>query len=252
MRNRQLNIIFLAFGLGFLISCSENEPEELFVVNNCNCIDEENHTYGSVVDIDQNIYNTVTIGSQEWMAENLKTKTYNDGTLIPNKKNDVDWLNNTAGAYCWYNNNEAKYKEQYGALYNSYVIETEKICPIGWHIPSEDEWLELYYFIMDDMDVNGFGVADLLATPRCWYYNEIEERFGIDHYGFSALGAGQRNGGIFIDLGFGAYWWTSSEYINDDDWTIYCLTPTQRLGIYLPYPVNFPKNSGLSIRCVKD
>lgn len=98
---------------------------------------------GQVTDIDGNTYKTVTIGEQTWMAEDLKTATYNDGTEIPNvtvtEDNELDSLNK--GAYAWYDNEESR-GETYGALYNWYAVKTGKLCPDGWHVPSDEEWKE--------------------------------------------------------------------------------------------------------------
>jgi uncharacterized protein (TIGR02145 family) len=252
MRNKQLNIIFLAFGLGFLISCSEYVPDELFIVNNCDCIDEENHTYGSVIDIDQNTYNTVIIGNQEWMAENLKTTRYNDGTIILKGSDSQVWGSDKVGAYCWYNNDEGKYKAQYGALYNWYAVETDKLCPTGWHVPSKDEWTELRDFISSKEDTIFYtDVANALTTPRCWYEGLAILNCGTDDYGFSALGAGERarryavNG--FVRMGHRATWWTGLE----------CDGETYLAWYWFMYPMSTgesfePMDIGRSIRCVKD
>ena len=93
--------------------------------------------YGSVSDIDGNEYKTIQIGTQEWMAENLKTTKYNDGNSIPNVTDIIEWSNLTTGAYCWYNNDAAANKATYGALYNWFAVNTDKLCPTNWHVPSD-------------------------------------------------------------------------------------------------------------------
>jgi len=95
--------------------------------------------FGTVSDIEGNIYKTIRIGNQTWMAENLKTTKYNDGELIPNITVDVEWLEFSSGAYCWYNNDGTRNKNTYGALYNWYSVNTGKLCPAGWHVPSNKE-----------------------------------------------------------------------------------------------------------------
>jgi hypothetical protein len=97
----------------------------------------------TVKDIDGNVYNTVIIGIQVWTKENLKTTKYNDGSPIPNVTDDTQWENLTTGAYSWHNNDAANYKNPYGGLYNWYAVETGKLCPTGWHVPTEDEWYNL-------------------------------------------------------------------------------------------------------------
>jgi len=104
-------------------------------------------TYGEVSDIDGNYYKTIQIGSQIWMAENLKTTRYNDGSNIPLVTDNTAWSNLTTPGYCWYNNDAATYKNVYGALYNWYAVNTGKLCPSGWHVPSEYEWTLLVNYL---------------------------------------------------------------------------------------------------------
>src|SRR5664279_2133742 len=85
-----------------------------------------------VTDIDGNVYTTVTIGTQVWMVENLKTTKYNDGTSIPNITDGAAWESLTTPGYCFYNN-EAANKTTYGALYNWYTVNSSKLAPTGWH-----------------------------------------------------------------------------------------------------------------------
>ena len=99
------------------------------------------NTNQGVTDIEENIYKIVKIGDQIWLAENLKTTKYQDGTAIPNVAVAATWEGLTTGAYCWYNNNETDNKKTYGALYNWYAINTGKLCPTGWHVPSDAEWI---------------------------------------------------------------------------------------------------------------
>jgi uncharacterized protein (TIGR02145 family) len=96
-----------------------------------------------LTDIDGNVYNTVIIGTQVWMTENLKTTKYNDNTKIPNVIDNTPWCTLPTPAYCWYKNDEASNKHSYGALYNWFTVNTGKLCPTGWHVPSEVEWTTL-------------------------------------------------------------------------------------------------------------
>ena len=86
-------------------------------------------TYGSITDIDENVYKTIQIGNQTWMAENLRTTRFNNGTVIPKVR--------------WYDNNIGAYKNTYGALYDHYCVNTGDLCPTGWHVPTDEEWKEL-------------------------------------------------------------------------------------------------------------
>jgi uncharacterized protein (TIGR02145 family) len=98
-------------------------------------------------DGDNNNYPVVEIGTQVWMAENLKTTKYNEGTDIPNKTEAVDWVAMTTPAFCWYNNDAAANKNVYGALYNWFAASTANLCPAGWHVPSEPEWTILITYL---------------------------------------------------------------------------------------------------------
>lgn len=109
----------------------------------------------NLVDIDGNTYKTVLFGKQLWMAENLKTTKYNDGSTIPLVNNSSEWGELTQPAYCWYNNDLKNNKNQYGALYNWYAVETGKLCPIGWHVPSDKVWLSEAYLPVGYRDENG-------------------------------------------------------------------------------------------------
>ena len=100
-----------------------------------------------VQDIDGNNYLTVTIGTQIWMAENLRTTKYNDGTAIPLVTDNTTWANLTTPAYCWYNNDAKTNGSTYGALYNWYSVNTKKLCPTGWHVPNDTEWTTLTTYL---------------------------------------------------------------------------------------------------------
>lgn len=195
-------------------------------------------TLERVTDADGNVYTTVVIGNQEWFAENLKTTKYNDGTPIPNVTNNTDWGNLRSGAYAWYNNNEANYKNTYGALYNWHAVNTGDLCPMGWHVPTDAEWTALTDY------VGGESVAATkLKATSGWFSGSN----GTDEYGFSALPGGYRinfDSG-FYDLRYFGAWWTSTGTTNS--WTRY---------IYYDYR-NVSRNSyakeyGLSVRCVKN
>ena len=109
----------------------------------------------TVTDIDGNIYNTVTIGSQVWMVENLRVSKYRDGTSIPNVTDNTQWTNLTTGAYCYYDNNSS-FNNIYGKLYNWYAVNNSKnIAPLGWHIPSDAEWITLYNYLGGQLVAGG-------------------------------------------------------------------------------------------------
>ncbi|MGB4293792.1 MAG: FISUMP domain-containing protein, partial [Bacteroidales bacterium] len=123
-------------------------------------------------DVDGNRYKVIMIGNQLWMAENLRTTKYNDGTPIPLVTDNTAWSNLTSPGYCWYDNNSTN-KDTYGALYNWYTVNTGKLCPSGWHVPSDDEWTIMQNYLI----ANGFNYdgttyynkyAKALASTTGW------------------------------------------------------------------------------------
>jgi len=108
----------------------------------------------TVTDIDGNAYKIIEIGNQVWMAENLRTTKYSNGSDVPLITDDAEWALGDPG-YCWYNNDSATHAETYGALYNFYAMETTNICPEGWHVPSDTEYMILEMSLgMSEGDAN--------------------------------------------------------------------------------------------------
>jgi hypothetical protein len=101
---------------------------------------------GTIIDNDGNTYPTIGIEGQRWMDEDLKTTKLYDGTSIPLVPDSIQWITLTTPGYCWYNN-DSTYKKTYGALYNGYSVQTGKLCPTGWHIPTVKEWYTLAYYL---------------------------------------------------------------------------------------------------------
>jgi len=168
-------------------------------------------TYGTVSDIDGNSYKTIQIGTQTWMAENLKTTKYKDGSAIPDVTDNTAWGSLTTPGYCWYNNDAALYQNVYGALYNWYAVSTGKLCPAGWHVPYDPEWTTLTTFL------GGGSVAG----------GKLKET-GITHWatsaatnesGFTALPGSYRDfSGQFNYIGSYGYYWSSTENPPDYAW----------------------------------
>ena len=102
-----------------------------------------------VIDIEGNVYSVIQIGTQIWKAENLKTTKYNDNSDIPNVTDNNTWIALSTPGFCWYNNDASTYKNTYGALYNWYAVNTDKLCPSGWHVPSDDEFTTFTNFLGD-------------------------------------------------------------------------------------------------------
>ncbi|MGQ8338366.1 FISUMP domain-containing protein [Sunxiuqinia sp. A32] len=196
----------------------------------------------TIKDADGNTYRTLKIGDQWWTAENLRTTKYNDGTPIPLKSSSSAWEASFAGAYCWYENDKNTYKDTYGALYNWYAVETEKLCPQGWHVPKNGEWLKLRNYLSANGHKDTEGNA--LKTTTGWY----NDGNGTDDYSFSGIPSGYRNHkGTFGAGGAYADWWTSSEQISTSAWAIdliYGQAGILQGGGY--------KECGYSVRCIKN
>ena len=169
-----------------------------------------------VTDIEGNEYETVVIGNQEWMAENLKTTTYRDGTPIPNVTGNNEWRGLATGAYAWYDNDES-YGAKYGALYNVQAAKDERgLCPEGWRVPSDSDWEELRdyaenyyknnYPELDNTRYRGHA-GYILKSASGWH----DDGNGTDDLGFSALPAGRRyHDGVFYYIGEIACFWSTS------------------------------------------
>lgn len=123
-----------------------------------------NATGQTVTDIDGNVYNTVEIGTQQWMAENLKV-TSNEGTAIPLVTDGIGWNNLTTPGYCWYNNDNTTYGDVYGALYNWYGVNAGNFCPVGWHVPTDAEWTVLNDYLGGSSVAGGKLKASILSIP---------------------------------------------------------------------------------------
>ena len=198
--------------------------------------------YSTVTDIEGNVYNVITIGKQVWMAENLRSVKYNDSTTIPLVKDEIQWSGLSSPAYCWYKNDEEAFKPTYGALYNWYTVNSGKLCPTGWHIPSDAEWTELTIFLGGN-DISGGKLKE--AGLTYW----VEPNTGAtNESGFTAFPGGFRYyNGKFFDFGFSAYWWSSGEYSSTRAWF--------RFLYYndgVTYRFNNAKKNGFSVRCIKD
>ena len=167
-----------------------------------------------VTDFEGNMYKTVKIGTQVWMAENLKATKYNDGTDIPLITDNTEWSNATSAAYCWYNNDEGYFKPLYGALYNFYAASNTSLCPTGWHVPTDAEFgtLELHLGVPQaEIEIWGWRGTDQgkqLKNTAGWNVDEN----GTNTSGFAALPGGYRfyGEGTFFQQNALGYWWTST------------------------------------------
>jgi uncharacterized protein (TIGR02145 family) len=218
---------------GILISLS------LFSAQSCN--KDPGTKNDQIEDEDANIYTSITIGTQVWLVENLKTTKYRDGISIPNITDDAAWENLSSPAYCWYNNDALTYKATYGALYNWYAVNTGKLCPAGWHAPTYGEWGTLTTYLGGDNIAGKLKEAGTAhwVSPNTGSTNES---------GFTALPGGQRSeGGVFDFALSNGLWWTSSEVSTQEAFGIWIATDLTEVNNSME-----DKRQGYSVRCIKD
>ena len=197
---------------------------------------------GGVTDANGNTYQSVIIGTQEWMSENLRTTKYSDGTSIPNVTDGGEWSDLETGAWSHYENDSSQYEATYGKLYNWYAVETGKLCPTGWHVPTDSEWTVL----TDYLAANGYSGSEGTALKSTSGWND--DGNGTDDYGWLGLPGGSRySPGDFGGIGDYGDWWSSSQYITGYAWIRY-FHPSDD-SVYRNY---FKKENGESVRCLRD
>jgi len=186
----------------------------LILFSGCKKIDTDN---GSLVnDIDGNTYHIVTIETQDWMKENLKTKKYRNGDPIYNVYDSVDWniVSSTVfGEYCSFENNPEN-EDIYGFLYNWYAVnDSRNIAPAGWHVATDEDWKTLVNYLGGD-SISGGKLKE--TGTKHWYSPNTGS---TNETGFTALPGGYIfSNGEFRDLRSYGSWWSSSEYSSDFAW----------------------------------
>ena len=198
----------------------------------------------TVTDIDGNVYNTVSIGTQVWMAENLKTTHYRNGEPIPTGLSNEAWFATGAGAYAIYENTAAN-NTAYGKLYNWFaVVDSRNLAPAGWHVPSFSETVTLTSFL-GGLSTSGGSLKEAGLTH--W----ISPNTGATNSsGFNGLPGGNRNDvGVYNFIGFGGYWWTRDE---DSPGS----ATAEARGLFAnsieTAQISGSKHYGISVRCIKD
>lgn len=195
----------------------------------------------SVKDIEGNVYASTNIGKQVWMAENLKTTKLNDGTPIPLVTKNSDWTSLRTPGYCWFEN-KIENKEIYGALYNWYAVDTKKLCPAGWHVPSATDWKNLVTFLGDPIKA-----GDKLKEAGSDHW-KTAITIVTNEYDFTALPAGFRHyTGGFPDADSYGVFWSSTVYDDMQAWNWGLFYTSSK--IYNGYDI---KRAGFSVRCLKD
>jgi len=223
-------LIYPVLLLGFVIILS----------NSCKKDDSSNAST-AITDYDGNVYHSVTIGTQTWMVENLKTTHYNDGTAIPNVTDATAWGALTTPGYCWYNNDVTN-KATYGALYNWYAASNSLLCPSGWHVPTDAEWTTLTTFL-GGSSVAGGKLKE--SGTAHW----ITPNTGADNSsGFTALPGGSHySNGLYYLNGQYGWWWSTTASSSTQVWHVYMQNSTTVLS-----RTSAAMNLGFSVRCIKD
>ena len=202
-----------------------------------------------IADYDGNLYRTVTIGTQEWFIENLKTTHFNDGVEIPNVTANAAWSALDSPAYCWYNNDETLAGTPIGILYNWYTVETYKLCPTGWHTATFDEWETLNNFL-GGSDVSG-GKMKTIGGGALWYENYEGGNLGASNSSnFNGLASGVRAiDGTFADMGWATRFWTETEDSGDPTKAKFKMLHGVTANLWQGTE---KKTAGYAVRCIKD
>jgi len=251
--------LIFAFALTSVLFSCKKETTNSNKTNNSNsitCVDNPNINFTSIgtpvgkfsdciKDIDGNVYKTVTIGTQTWMAENLKTSKYNDGSSIPNVKDSLEWSKLTTGAWCYYNNDVAN-NAKYGKLYNWYSVSkisngSKNVCPSGWHVPSENDLTVLTDYLGGE-SIAG-GKMKEIGTSSWIESNNTANNLSL--FSFIPCGAREANG-KFNHLSYFGGFYMSTE---SDGEGLHSVFSYKEVWIGIDED---PKKGGLSIRCLKD
>ncbi len=253
----------------------------LLYTSSCNGNNADNGN-NIIKDIDGNKYKTVVIGEQKWMAKNLRTTRYNDGSKIQTGLSNNEWASTQEGAYAVYPhyggetenhidgiNSNKEMIEAYGKLYNWYAIDDDRgICPEGFKMPGDEDWRQLENYIKDEYDLHNVqgkddfqGVGNALKSCRqinsplendchtfehpLWFPDD--KHYGIDKFGFSALPGGNRGfSGKYYSLGSKAIWWSSTSNPNEADWRGIDYDDSSLYSSFF-----YPKQGGFSVRCFR-
>ncbi|NOZ76049.1 MAG: hypothetical protein GXO90_11875 [FCB group bacterium] len=219
-------IIFIVFAVIVSTSCEENKS------NKYTNSDE-------ITDIDGNIYKTIKIGNQVWMAENLRVTHFRNGNLIPNVYNNT-WMDITAGAYTKYNNDD-NIIATYGLLYNWFAIaDSRNLAPVGWHIPSDEEWQELIDFL------GGSGISGGKLKESDTTHWDNPNIGATNESGFTALPGGRCDGDFYF-LNSHGYFWAATDFDSVSAWVRILEHSSAKV-----YRFSYVKQTGLSVRCIKD
>jgi uncharacterized protein (TIGR02145 family) len=197
-----------------------------------------------LVDIDNNVYKTVVIGDQIWMAENLRVTKFNDGVPVSSIADKDIWQYTVLPAYCWYNNDSIANNLTFGALYNYRAVHTGMLCPVGWHVPSLEEWTTMIDYA-GGYRVTG-GKLKQIGT-KLWSEPNTD---ATDVFGFNAVPGGMRrilDGGKFVSINTLARLWCFDEENAFFAYAKEIQSTTASISTF-----STPKRYGHSVRCIKN
>jgi uncharacterized protein (TIGR02145 family) len=209
-----------------------------------------------MTDASGNTYNSVIIGTQTWMVENLRTTLYNNFVPIHYISNTTEWADTKTDAYCYYNNDADLYKNKYGVLYNWNAVNKGRLCPVGWHVPTSEQWTILTDYLKNigyGFGGSGDDTGKSMAASSDWNISITTGNIGNDQEsnnstGFTALPGGSRGyDGLFDNIGKYGYWWSSTQFDLSSAWQIYLYYDSSVAGRSIS-----EKNNGFSVRCIKD
>ena len=206
-----------------------------------------------VYDLDSNQYTVLKIGKQYWFKENLRTSQYNDTTPIATGLSDAEWKQTKAGAYAVYESRSA-HGDVYGKLYNGFAVRTGKLCPKGWRIPTDKDWMELEAFLgLPAAELERTGergnIADKLKTVEGWKASAFTN---TDASGFSIMPAGARlDNGEYTTLTQYGNFWTSTVY-DDRYGLLYLWNHHVHYNTHAVGRIYTLANNGYSCRCIKE
>lgn len=226
-----------------LISCSKEDNEDTGTNGKSTAQFNSSVTYGTMTDQEGNIYKTITVEGITFMAENLKTTVYRDGTPIQNIEGNSGWATPSGGAYCNYNNNNhADSIATFGRLYNWYAVSTGRLAPEGWHVATSIEWESLV-----ELSSGVLLAGGRLKESGTAHWISPNEGAG-NETGFTALPGGMRqDDGFFGGIGYSGMWWTSTTYNNFE-----CMGWVMKYDEASANAFYASKESGFSVRCVKN
>jgi uncharacterized protein (TIGR02145 family) len=195
----------------------------------------------TVSDYEGNSYNVITIGSQKWLKENLRSTRFKDGTAISLITDSAAWGNLSTEGYCWYMNDSATYS-QYGIYYNWFTVATNKLCPVGWHVSTDAEWTTLTNYLGGEA-IAGGKLKE--TTTLHWTPPNVG---ATNQTGFTAIANGYRHGsGYYDNLLHNSYFWTATAHISGNSWERSLCHDT--INVLAEY---FGRNTGMAVRCVMD